>query len=156
MKWVKLFFLLKERKNIKNAFQKMVFYCSTLSAPISRCINVLSTQQREKMCFLTRIINFSHLHHILLKNHSLLGRMHNENTPKYFATKTKTPLLGVKSFFYFHFRPLYYYVRGSGNYRKKWPQDVLSFSWMDNLWLSSIPSASYFVCCCIVNDETKA
>lgn len=78
----------------------MVFYCSTLSAPISRCINVLSTQQREKMCFLTRIINFSHLHHILLKNHSLLGRMHNENTPKYFATKTKTPLLGVKSFFF--------------------------------------------------------
>lgn len=67
---------------------KTVFYCSTLSAPISRCINVLGIRQREMRLKNIFYVPFPPLNFPL-------GRMRNENTPK-FATKNKTPLLGKK------------------------------------------------------------
>lgn len=60
----------------------------------------------------------------------------NENTPKIGYKNKKCPLLVKKAF------SIFTLCEGSGNYRKKLPQDVLYFG-MDNLWFSVLPSSIY-------------
>lgn len=109
---------LRREKILKMHF-KNVFYCSTLSAPISRCINVRHSAERKYFC-IQRAQLFPFPPCSVEK--FPLGRMHNENTPK--LLQKQNSITGKKAFFV----PCFILCGGSGNYRKKWPQDVLYIS----------------------------
>lgn len=95
-----------ERKILKMHFQN-VFYCSTLSAPISRCIKMFGIQQRENIFFIVPkqdknsktfpIFSTEYMLKIFLSAECTQWK-HTENCYK----NKKFPLLGKKLFFLFH------------------------------------------------------
>lgn len=102
----------------------MLFYCSTLSAP--RCNNVFGIQQREEWMntFLaipkSKTFPISTAHRVKFSSPSQPNaRM---KTPK-FLQKQKSSITGSKKKKLFD--SIFTLREGSGNYRKKWPQDVL-------------------------------
>lgn len=119
------------KKYIKNAFQKYGFYCSTLSAPISRLHKMLGIRSRENnfLCRSTKngSENFSHFqgpaHGSCWK--SSLGRMHNE-THRKLLQKQNLHYWGGKKLFIPCFS--WYYAGEAEIIEKKWPQDVLYFT----------------------------
>lgn len=95
--------------------------------------NMFSIQLRENELFVCVRCEhyFSHFQHVRWREKkSPLGRMHNENTE--ICYKNKNSITGKKLLFHF-----YVLCGGSGNYRKKWPQEVRIFG-LDNLWSESI------------------
>lgn len=90
--------------------------------PLHKCL-AFSDSAGRKCVFLFKTKQTFPISTMYSKNFSL-GRMHNENTPKN-CYKNKIPLLGGKKLSYSSSR--FTLCEGSGNYRKKWPQDVLYF-----------------------------
>lgn len=104
----------------------LFFYCSTLSAPISRCIKCLAFnwERTSFLCVFDMNITFSISNMLDERKKELISAECTMITSK-FATKTKTPLL-AKSFYSI----FYVLCGGSGNYRKKWPQEVRFSEWI--------------------------